>query len=435
MESDPDPANITGQLILLVILTLVNAFFAAAEMAIVSINKTKMKMLANDGNKKAKTICDLVEEPTKFLSTIQVAITLSGFFASASAATGISTVLGDFLSQRNIPYGQQISFVGVTIILSYFTLVFGELFPKRLAIKKADKLSLIVVNPILFISKVASPFVKILSVSTNLLVGLAGLDKDQLEERITKEEIRSLVETGEEHGAINESEKEMIDSVFEFDDKIAEKVMTPRTEVYCIDINEPLEDYLDELLQKRFARVPVYENEIDNIIGVLYMKDFMIEARKKGFENVNIREILQEPYFVPECKCIQHLFNDLQDFKRHIAIIVDEYGGFSGIITIEDLVEEIVGDISDEDDEEEFGIKKIDEHCYLVDGTTQLDDLNESLNIDVESDELDTLSGFLINLIGRIPVDDKDKEIEYNNIIFKIDEVSDKKIEKVRICL
>ena len=435
MESDPDPANIAGQLILLAVLTAVNAFFAAAEMAIVSINKTKMKMLANEGNKKASTICKLVEEPTKFLSTIQVAITLSGFFASASAATGISTVVGKMLTDMNIPYGEQISFVGVTIILSYFTLVFGELFPKRLAIKKADKLSMLVVNPILFVSKIAAPFVKILSVSTNVLVKLFGLDSDDSEERVTKEEIKSLVETGEEHGAIDESEKEMIESVFEFDDKIAEKVMTPRTEVYCIDIDEPLEGYLDELLQKRFARIPVYKDEIDNIIGVLYMKDFMIEARNKGFENVNIQDILQEPYFVPECKSIRHLFKDLQDIKRHIAIIVDEYGGFSGIITVEDLVEEIVGDINDEDDEEEFGIRKVGENCYLVDGTTQLDELNENLNLDVKSDELDTLNGFLINLIGKIPLEDEEKEIKYNDIVFKIDEVSDKKIEKVRICL
>ena len=294
---------------------------------------------------------------------------------------------------------------------------------------------MLVVNPILLISKIAAPFVKILSVSTNILVKLFGLDSDDSEERVTKEEIKSLVETGEEHGAIDESEKEMIESVFEFDDKIAEKVMTPRTEVYCIDIDEPLEEYLDELLQKRFARIPVYKDEIDNIIGVLYMKDFMIEARNKGFENVNIQDILQEPYFVPECKSIRHLFRDLQDIKRHIAIIVDEYGGFSGIITVEDLVEEIVGDINDEDDEEEFGIRKVGENCYLVDGTTQLDELNENLNLDVNSDELDTLNGFLINLIGKIPLEDEEKEIKYNNIVFKIDEVSDKKIEKVRICL
>ena len=435
MELDPDPANITGKLILLVILTAVNAFFAAAEMAIVSINKTKMKMLANEGNKKANIICKLVEEPTKFLSTIQVAITLSGFFASASAATGISTVVGKRLTEMNIPYGEQISFVGITVILSYFTLVFGELFPKRLAIKKADKLSMIVVKPIIFVSKIASPFVKILSVSTNLLVKLFGLDSEDSEEKITKEEIKSIVETGEEHGALNENEKDMIEGVFDFEDKIAEKVMTPRTEVYCIDINEPIEEYLDEFLQKRFARVPVYDDDIDNIIGVLYMKDFIIEARDKGFENVNIKDILQEAYFVPECKPIKHLFKDLQDFKRHIAIIVDEYGGFSGIITIEDLVEEIVGEINDEDDEESFGIRQVSEKCYLVDGTTQLEELNDNLNIDVKSDDVDTLNGFLINLIGRIPLDEEDKEIKYNNVTFKIDEVSEKKIEKVRICI
>lgn len=435
MEVDPDPANITGQIILLVVLTLVNAFFAAAEMAIVSINKTKMRSLANSGNKKAKTICDLVEEPTRFLSTIQVAITLSGFFASATAATGISTVLGKYLTAISIPYGEKVAFIGVTILLSYFTLVFGELFPKRLALKKAESIALFVVNPIIMVSKVAAPFVKILSLSTSLLVKLVGLDKDGLEEKVTKEEIRSLVETGEEHGTINESEKEMIEGIFEFDDKNAERVMTPRTEVYCIDINEPLMDYLDELLEKRYARVPVYEEEIDNIIGVLYMKDFMIEARKKGFDNINIREILQEPFFVPECKCIHELFKELQSSKRHMAIIVDEYGGFSGIVTIEDLVEEIVGEINDEYDEEDFGIKKLGDNCYLVDGTTQLEDLSDSLDIEMESEDLDTLSGFLINLIGKIPVEEDDKVIEYNNITFEIDEVSDKRIEKVKVCL
>lgn len=436
MEDDPDPdANIASQILLLLVLTLINAFFAAAEMAIVSLNKTRIKMLVANGNKKAKTILELMEEPTKFLSTIQVGITLAGFFASASAATGISEELGVLLSNIGIPYGSQIAFVGVTIILSYFTLVFGELFPKRLALTKSENISMIVVNPILFISKITAPFVKILSISTSILVKIAGLDQKGSEEKVTKEEIRSLVEAGEQNGVIDENEREMIEGIIEFDDKRSEKIMTPRTEVYCINIDEPLEEYLDELLEKRYARIPVYENDIDNIVGVLYMKDFIIEAKEKGFENINVRNILQEPLFVPECKMVHELFKELQVTKRHIAILVDEYGGFSGIVTMEDIIEEVMGEIDDEYDTSEDGIQKIDNNNFLVDGITTLEEINDKLNIEIKSDNIDTLSGFLVDMLGKIPTEESEKIVEYNNIIFKICEVTEKRIEKVIISL
>lgn len=436
MEGEPAlTSNITIQILFLVILTLINAFFASAEMAIVSINKNKMKMLANEGNKKAKMLCNLIEEPTKFLSTIQVGITLAGFFASASAATGISKQLGAFLTSINVPYGSQIAFIGVTVILSYFTLVFGELVPKRIALKKSEEIAMISLKPIMFISKITAPFIKILSLSTHLLIKVMGLDNGDLEEKVTKEEIKSFIEAGEEYGAINESEKEMIEGIFEFDDKRAEKVMTPRTEVYCIDIKDSLNSYLDELLEMRYSRIPVYEDEIDNIIGILYMKDFIIEAKKKGFDNVNIRDILQEPYFVHEGKKVQALFKSLQVSQRHIAIIIDEYGGFSGIITIEDLIEEIMGEINDEDDKNEECIKKVGEKTFLVDGVTTLEELSDRLKIDIKSNDIDTLSGFLISLIGKIPSEEDENIIEYNNISFKIDKLNEKRIEKVLITL
>jgi putative hemolysin len=433
MESEPSPTSITTQILFLVVLTLVNAFFAAAEIALVSLNKNKMKTLANEGNKKAKIILSLIEEPTKFLSTIQVAITLSGFFASASAATGISEQLGAVLLNIGIPYGNQVAFIGVTLILSYFTLVFGELFPKRVALNKAEQIAMVVVRPVMFISKIASPFIKILSLSTSLLVKLVGLDKEGLEETVTKEEIKSLIEAGEEDGAINETEREMIDGIFKFDDKRAEKVMTPRTEVYCVDVNEPISEYLDELLEMRYARVPVYDDDIDNIIGVLYMKDFIIEAKNKGFDNVDIKQLLLEPYFVHEGKKVQELFKELQLSKRHIAIIIDEYGGFSGIVTIEDLVEEIMGDIDDEDDSQEDDIKKVGESSFLVDGLITLEELKDRLSIDMNCEDIDTLSGFLINLMGRIPSEGEKETIEYKDVTFKIDKSSEKRIERVLI--
>ncbi|WP_454053133.1 hemolysin family protein [Clostridium sp. Marseille-Q7071] len=433
METDPEPANLTSQLILIVILTLINAFFASAEMAIVSLNKNKMKILAEEGNKKAKLLLKLMEEPTKFLSTIQVGITLAGFFSSASAATGLSGDLAQYLNRFNIPYSGQIALIIVTIILSYITLVFGELFPKRVALQKSETIAMISVMPILYISKITVPFVKLLSASTNILIRLFGLEIDGLDEKVSKEEIKSLVEVGQEHGVINETEKEMINSIFDFDDKLADEVMTPRTEVYLINIDTPLSEILDELVEGRYSRIPVYEGQIDNIIGILYMKDFFIEARKYGFENVDIRSILQRPYFVPETKNIDELFKELQASRKHMAILIDEYGGFSGIVSIEDLIEEVMGNIEDEYDEDEPAIKKIDNNTFIIDGMLSLDDFSDYFHIDIESDNYDTVNGFIVDLLGRIPETTEEENIEYENLIFKLEQIKEKRIEKIKV--
>lgn len=425
--------NYLFQISILFLLTAINAFFASAEMAIVSLNKNRIKMLANEGNKKAAILYKLIEEPTNFLSTIQVGITLAGFFASASAATGISQDFGKFLGNMGVPYGNEIAFAGVTIILSYFTLVFGELVPKRIALRKSETIAMLSLKPILLISKIVLPFVKILSMSTYLIVKLLGLDSEGDEQRVTKEEIKSLIEEGEEYGAINESEKDMIEGIFEFNDKKTEKIMIPRTEVYCIDIEDELESYLDELLESKFSRVPVYEESIDNIIGILYIKDFIIEAKKKGFENVNIREILQKPYFVHEGKNIHSLLKSMQSSKMHMAVVIDEYGGFSGIVTVKDLIEEITGELNDCDDDDEDEIKQIDSKTFLVDGITPLDEINEKLQLELECKEVDTLSGFIINLIGKIPSKEDEMDINYKNINFKIDKFNEKRIEKILI--
>jgi putative hemolysin len=290
-----------------------------------------------------------------------------------------------------------------------------------------------VVGPIIVISKILAPFIKILSLSTSGLVKISGLQKKELEEKVTKEEIRALVQEGEISGSIKESEMEMLQGVFEFDDKKADKIMTPRTEVYCIDIEDPLDTYIDELLEKRYTRIPVYEEEIDNIIGILYMKDFFLEAKKKGFDNVILRDILIEPYFVPECKKIQELFKDMKASKSKMAIIIDEYGGFSGIITTEDLVEEIMGEINDEYQDEDEEIIKVTDKTFLVHGSTPLVELKDKLGIDIESDDIDTISGFLINIIGKIPMETENKVVEFNEVTFKVEKVTDKRIEMVLI--
>ncbi|MFL0249514.1 hemolysin family protein [Clostridium neuense] len=437
MESDPDPATIIPQLILILILTLINAFFSSAEMAIVSLNKTRLKLLVEEGNKKAQLLERLTEEPTKFLSTVQVGITLAGFFSSASAATGLSNTFGSYLEKVNVPYAKQISLIIVTIVLSYFTLVFGELFPKRVALQKSERIAMVSVRPILFVSKLTLPFVKLLSASTNILIRIVGMNISNLEEKVSIEEIRSVVEAGQEYGVINEIEKAMINSIFEFDDRTAEEVMTPRTEVYLINIDKPLVKYLDELLEEKYSRIPVFQGDSDNIIGILYMKDFMIEARKVGFENVDIKNILHQAYFVPERKNIDELFKELQSSKNHMAILIDEYGGFSGIVTIEDLIEEVMGNINDEYDEDEPNIKELDNNVYIVRGIVTIRELNEKLNLelDEDSEDYDTLGGLLFKLMGHIPENEEENVIEYENIKFKIEEVKEKRIEKVKVCI
>ena len=432
---DPEPTSLMSQFILILILTVLNAFFASAEMAIVSVNRNRIKLLAEDGNKKATLLVHLLEEPNKFLSTIQVGITLAGFFSSASAATGISEVVGQYLSQFGIPYVQPTSLVVITLLLSYFTLVFGELVPKRIALQKSEQIAMLSVRPIVFVSKLTKPFVKLLSLSTNLLLRILGMNDSDLEEKVSREEIKSLVDVGEEHGVINQIEKEMINSIFDFDDKLAKEVMTPRTEVYMINIKQPL--LIDELLEENYSRIPVYEGDIDNIIGILYLKDFLSEAYTVGFEQVEIKNLLHDPYFVPEFKNIDQLFKELQKSKKHLAVLIDEYGGFSGIVTIEDLIEEVMGEINDEYDEDDPVIRKIDQTTYIVNGLITIKELNDKLHLklDEETDEYDTLGGFLINQMDYIPSETEECMVEFEDVLFKVEGVKDKRIEKVKICI
>ncbi|AVQ26718.1 MULTISPECIES: hemolysin family protein [Fusobacterium] len=436
MDETPGTTNVISQLLFLLILTIANAFFAGAEMATVSVNKNKIKMLAENGNKNAQLLQELLKEPTKFLSTIQVAITLSGFLASASAATSFSAPLDILMTKLGIPYGETIAIIIVTVVLSFFTLVFGELVPKRIALQKAEAISLFTVKPVLFISRLTSPFIKLLSFSTGLVLQVLGMKAENLEENISKEEIKSMVEAGQANGVFNETEKEMINSIFEFDDILASEIMIPRTDVYSIDIDASIGEYLDELLETKHSRIPVFEGDIDNIIGVLYIKDLILEARNKGFENVDIRSILRKPYLVPESKNIDTLFKEMQKSKKYIAILIDEYGGFSGIVTMEDLVEEVMGNIDDEYDDNEPKLEKIDNHIYLVDGLYPVDELIDILNIDIVSKNHNTISGYLIDTLGEIPDNSYlDKEIKINNTIFKIKSIKENRIDKIELIL
>ena len=420
------------EFIVIVALTGINAFFSSAEMAIVSINKNKLKVLVEEGNRKAIMLENLMKEPSKFLSTIQVGITLAGFFASASAATGLSQYLSIYLRKLGIPYSGQISMILITFVLSYITLVFGELIPKRIALKSSEKIALSSVGTIVTVSKIFSPFVKFLTFSTNIVLTALKMKEDNIEEKVSKEELRSLVEVGREHGIINEVEKEMIENIIEFDEKVAREIMIPRTKVFLIDKNISVDELFEKKEVEVYSRIPVYEDEADNIVGILFMKDLMIEAYRKGFQNVKLPEIMQEAYFVPETKNVNELFNEMQSEKKHIAILIDEYGGFSGIVTLEDLIEEVMGNISDEFDADDSSIKKLSANKYLINGELSLNDLNDYFHIELESKHYDTLSGLLIEHMGYIPEDNEDIEpIIIDGISFKPKRVKDKKIEWV----
>lgn len=420
------------QIVIIIILTGINAFFSSAEMAIVSLNKNKLKILIEEGNKKAILLDNLLKEPSKFLSTIQVGITLASFFASASAATGLSQFLSEALKPLNIPYSSQISMILITFILSYVTLVFGELIPKRIALRNSENIALSSVGVIVFISTIFSPFVKFLTFSTNLVLTILRMKEDNIEEKVSKEELRSLVEVGKEHGVINESEQEMIENIIEFDEKIAREIMIPRTKVFLIDKNISIHELFENKEIGKYSRIPVYENEADNIIGILLTKDLMMEAYKKGFDDIKISDLVQVAYFVPETKNVNELFNEMQLEKKHITILIDEYGGFSGIVTLEDLIEEVMGNIDDEFDDEDLSIHQISKNKYLVNGDVSLYDLNDNFHFELESKYYDTLSGILIENLGYIPEDNENIEpITINGVVFKPQRVRNKKIEKV----
>ena len=293
-----------------------------------------------------------------------------------------------------------------------------------------------VAKPLQVISVAFKPFVWLLSVSVTIVLKLFRQRTDVADEEYSEADVVSMLEAGQERGELKEEGKKMITSIFAFDDMLAYEVMTPRTEVFSIDINAPTEEYIDELMELRYSRIPVYEDDSDNIIGILYIKDYLIKARQEGFDNVDFRSILRKPYFVPETKNIDALFVELQTTKQHIAILIDEYGGFSGIVTMEDIIEEVMGDIDDEYDEEEPDIQKISEDTYAMEGSMDIDDINEELDTDLESETSETIGGLILDILGEIPdEDDVGTEVEYEHYRFTIDSIKDRRIEKVTMTI
>lgn len=424
-----------SRLIILVILIAVNAFFAATEMAFISLNDAKIEKQVKEGNKKAKQIKKMLKEPTRFLSTIQIGITLAGFLSSAFAADAFASELAPILNNL-LPLGlatwTNISIILITIILSYFSLVFGELVPKRVAMKNPEKMAYTSIGIVKFIYTITAPFVKFLTWSTNLvskLFGVTGTDEGV----VTEEEIRMMIDVGEEKGSIEENEKELINNVFEFNDKVASEVMIHRKEIYAVDVKSDIEDILLDLKEYKYSRIPVYEDNIDNIVGMLYIKDLLAYVYSK--KEIKIKKLMREAYFVSENKPINELFRELQKSKHQIAVVLDEYGGTAGLITMEDIIEELVGNIFDEYDEVEPEYEKIDENTFRISGSVSIFDLRKILEIeDIPEGDYDTLSGYLIELLGRIPEDDEMPEIETEKVTYKIEDYEDKRILWVKAC-
>jgi putative hemolysin len=391
-------------------------------------------VLEASGNKKATRLLALLEEPTKFLSVIQVAITLAGFLASASAALVMAEDVGQWLSAWGIPYATQVAVVIVTLLLSYVMLVLGELYPKRLALNHPEKIALWCLHPILGIAILGKPFVWFISKSVDFMLFITGQRRGANPEEFSEDEVMSMLEVGQSSGELKEEGKRMINAIFAFDDKLAYEIMTPRTDVFSIDIDEDLNNYLDELVEMRYSRIPVYQEDTDNIIGILYIKDLMQQALFCDLESVDVKALLRDPFFVPETKNIDSLLVDLKSSKNHMAILIDEYGGFSGIVTMEDIIEEIVGEIEDEYDLPGKGVEVLGEGIFLVDGSVDLDDLNEQIGTQLYSEDCETLGGYLLTQLGEIPEDDtRGIEVESEDLRMTIVAIKDRRIEKVRL--
>lgn len=436
---DPDPAtSIIPKLLLLLVLIIVNAFFAMSEIAIISLNDNKIRMMAEEGHEKAKKILKLTESPSAFLSTIQIGVTLAGFLTSASASQSFSEPLAQKLS---VLFGlgsaapswlSAVSMVAVTIIMSYFSLVLGELAPKRIAMQCSESISFKVVGILLFIKSIMKPFVAFLTFSTNLFVKIFGFDPNASEDNVTEEEIRMLVDAGEEKGVIEESQKEMINNIFEFDDIVAADVMTHRTELECVELGDGIDDILKIAMSEGYSRIPVYEDEVDNIKGIIYVKDLLKYIGKSVPSSFKISKVMREAYFIPESKRCGDLFNEMTEKHLQMVIVSDEYGSTAGIVTIEDLLESIVGNMQDEYDNEEEDVEQVNEDLFNFDGMTDIEEVGEVLGITLPEGEYDTIGGFIMSELGRIPQEDEKPVIEAQGFRFTVEEMEERRIERVR---
>lgn len=425
-------SSLIFMLLLQIVLIGLNAVFACAEIAIISVNDNKMAKMAAEGNKRAKRLIKLTEQPARFLSTIQVAITLSGFLGSAFAAENFSGSLVELLIGWGVSVPAEIldsiAVVVITLVLSYFTLVFGELVPKQVAMRKAESFALSISGPLSTIAKIFSPIVSFLTFSTNSILRLMGIDPNAVDEEVGEEEIRMMVDVGSEKGTIDHEEKEFIQNIFEFDDLSAEEIMTHRTDVTMLDLEDSMEEWKDLIYNSRHTLYPVCDGTADQIVGVLNAKSyFRLENHDR---NTVMEKAVIAAYFVPDTVKADTLFRNMRKERHGMAIILDEYGGTRGIITINDLVEQLVGDLGDSDMAEEEGyLELLEENVWKVQGSVSLDEISEVLNIPIVTEEYDTLSGLVFHEYGSVPKDGSCIEINFGRMNIQVIEIREHQIE------
>ncbi|MEQ9763071.1 hemolysin family protein [Streptococcus sp. ZJ151] len=421
------------QFILLLILTLLNAFFSASEMALVSLNRSRVDQKAEEGDKKFIRLLKVLENPNNFLSTIQVGITLINLLAGANFADSLGEVIAGWFGDSRL--ASTIGSAASLIFLTYISIVFGELYPKRIAMNLKENLAVVSAPIILVLSKIVSPFVWLLSASTNLLSRITPMNFDDADEQMTRDEIEYILTNSE--ASLDADEIGMLQGIFSLDEMMAREVMVPRTDAFMVDINDDIKEIVQAILQENYSRIPVYDGDKDKVIGLIHTKKILNDAFANGFDNINIRRIMQEPLFVPETIFVDDLLTQLRATQNQMAILLDEYGGLAGIATLEDLLEEIVGEIDDETDLAAESVREIAENTYIVQGTMTLNEFNGYFDTNLESDDVDTIAGFYLTGVGSIPsqevkesyiVDSNDKQLTLIN-----DKVKDGRINKLKL--
>jgi putative hemolysin len=432
---DPGSQTIYLQLFILFLLTLFNAFFSASEMALVSLNRSRVEQKATEGEKKFVRLLTVLENPNNFLSTIQVGITFISILSGASLANDLGAVFAKWMG--NSATAQTAGYWLALAMLTYVSIVLGELYPKRIAMNMKENLAVVTAPVIIFLGKIVSPFVWLLSAATNLISRITPMNFDDADEQMTRDEIEYILTKSEQ--TLDAEEIEMLQGIFNLDEMMAREVMVPRTDAFMVNIEDDINVIMQEILRQNFSRIPVYEGDKDNIIGLIHTKKILAESFTNGFDQLNIRRIMQEPLFVPETIFVDDLLKSLRNTQNQMAILLDEYGGVSGIVTLEDLLEEIVGEIDDETDKTEIFVREIAENTFIVQGSMTLNDFNEYFDLDLSSDDVDTIAGFYLTGLGTIPSQDEKEAYELDNNGFHIVMVNDKvkngRVTKLKILI
>ena len=424
--------SLAQQILLQIILILINAFFAATEIAVISLNTTKLRKMADDGDKYAPRLLKMAENPSGFLSTIQIGITLAGFLGSAFAADNLAVYISPLFLEIGVPAGiaNTLAVIIITLIISFFTLIFGELVPKRIAQQKAFAVAKFSSGVISVTAKIMKPVVWLLSATTILILKILRLKEDGDPEAVTEDDIKLMVDAGGESGSIEEDEKEWIQNVFEFNDMSVSDIMTREPDVVSFQVDTPESEILDTIKDSGLSRFPVYGDDINDILGILNARDFLISINSG--EHTGIKDLLRPAYMVPDSIHADKLFSDMQEKKTHIAIVVDEYGQTVGIVTLEDLLEEIVGNIYDEfDPQEEAEIQKISDSEWKVSGSLSLSDFTDETGIELEENEdYDTIGGMVLSTLSQIPEDGTTLDVTINGLDIHVTKIEDRRIEE-----